>query len=161
MNFPIKDKDGTLKGIFIAYLILILHVVLLAIAGVVVLLFKGFIYYLPWIIAGCFIFFILLCYLFYVRMRYAKKSLNNVMGLPAFQGRPVEIKLFGGAISITSGQATTQKHIADLNISQQSETLLLENNENHQIKQLTQLAQMLEKDLITRDEYNRAKKTLL
>jgi len=160
MKFTNKDKDGALKGIFNAYLILILHIFLIAGIGFIVLFFKGFIEYLPWIFTGYAVFFIFIGYLLYIRVKNASNSLNNLMMLPAFQGRSVEIKLLGGLVSIKSDQTSGQKNIVALDMHKQSETLLLENPDNNYIKQLTYIAEMLEKNLITRDEYDHAKKQL-
>ena len=47
-----KSGQGLFKGVFVAYTILILHVLLVAAMGVLVLFFRGVVNYLPWIFAG-------------------------------------------------------------------------------------------------------------
>lgn len=160
MKFSKKDKDGTFKGVFVAYFILILHIFLLAGAGIVVMLFRGFVQYLPWVFGGTSLLIVLGGYIFYRKAIQARRSLNDLMGLPAFQGRSVEVKLLGGLVSITADQIEGKQKNHLLAAPEQQGQVLLDHPEDMRMRQLTQLSEMLEKDLITRYEYDTAKERL-
>ncbi|MCW8801016.1 MAG: SHOCT domain-containing protein, partial [Desulfobacter sp.] len=96
MSIRKKDKDGLFKNIFAAYFILLLHVFLLAGIGLTVILFKGIYHYLPWIMGGIAIMVLAIAWLIYHRVRATSSSLSEVLGLPEFQDRAVEIRLLGG-----------------------------------------------------------------
>ena len=66
MKLKKTDKEGLFKNIFIAYFILLFHVVLLGGIAVFVVLIKGLFEYLPWIMAGAGL-LIALCAWFVIR----------------------------------------------------------------------------------------------
>jgi len=147
-----KEKDGLFKNIFTAYLILILHVFLLAGVGVTVLLFKGVYTYLPWIMACLGILVLSLAWIFYRQIKNNSTDIKSMLSMPQFQDKTVEIKLLGGLASFKIKPDENQQSLNPL-IEHQSTTQgnqLLIGNEINQIEdKLIMLNALYEKDLIT------------
>ena len=80
-----KDKDGLFKNIFIAYLILLAHVVLLAGIGVTIVLFKGVYHYLPWIMGSIGISVLAIAWIFYRRMSQRSSEIKDILSMPEFR----------------------------------------------------------------------------
>ncbi|MBF0257484.1 MAG: SHOCT domain-containing protein [Desulfamplus sp.] len=99
MKFKPTDKEGIFKSLFAAYFVLLLHIALVAGAGVTVVLFKGVYQYLPWIMGGIAAAVIALFWIFYLRIKRSSTDIKDVLSHPAFQNRNVEIKLLGGLAS--------------------------------------------------------------
>ncbi|MBW1759496.1 MAG: SHOCT domain-containing protein [Deltaproteobacteria bacterium] len=152
-----KEQNGVLKSVFVAYFILVLHVVLLVGIGLMVIFFRGIVNYIAWIFAGGSIFIIIAGYLFYRRMKKEKKSLKEMLALPQFQGRSVEVSLLGGFASLKLGKPESVPLIEDNSFANLHQ---LEDPAVIRIKELGELSRLLEKGLITRDEYNKAKQEL-
>lgn len=156
-----KEQNGVLKSVFVAYFILVLHVVLLVGMGLMVIFFRGIVNYIAWIFAGGSILIIIAGYLFYRRMKKEKKSLKEMLALPAFQGRSVEVSLLGGFASLKLGKPENLPENVPLIESNSFENLhQLEDPAVIRIKELGELSRLLDKGLITRDEYNKAKQEL-
>lgn len=153
-----NGREGLFKSIVLAYTILILHVLLIAGLGLVVLFFGGLVQNLVWILLGGMLLIGLSGYLFYRRMRQEGRSLGEALRSPMFQGRPVEISFMGGMASFRLGPPTTPKAVEGGN---PSEPLKLEDPESARIRDITALAQLLEKNLITPEEFAAAKRKLL
>lgn len=152
-----KEQNGVLKSVFVAYFILVLHVVLLVGIGLMVIFFRGIVNYIAWIFAGGSILIIIAGYLFYRRMKKEKKSLKEMLALPAFQGRSVEVSLLGGFASLKLGKPENVPLIEDNSFENLHQ---LEDPAVIRIKELGELSRLLDKGLITRDEYNKAKQEL-
>ena len=155
----VTDKgEGLFKSVMLAYLVLVLHVLLVVVLGLMVIFFRGVVQYMFWIfIAGAFT-IIISAYYFYRRMKAEGKNLKQMLSSPMLNGRPVEVSFLGGLASFRVGAAG---HAQQLESRMADPTHQLEDPETARIRELTELARMLEKDLITREEYNQAKKTLL
>ena len=141
----------------LAYMVLVLHVLLMVGLGLMVIFFRGLAQYMPWIFLLGAVTIIASGVYFYRRMKAQGKTLKQMLSSPLLNGRPVEVSLLGGLASFRVG-VPGQAHELDsrmVNPAQQ-----LEDPETVRIRDLTQLANMLEKNLITREEYNQAKKTL-
>lgn len=152
-----KEQNGVLKSVFVAYFILVLHVVLLVGIGLMVIFFRGIVNYIAWIFGGGSILIIIAGYLFYRRMKKEKKSLKEMLALPAFQGRSVEVSLLGGFASLKLGKPENVPLIEDNSFENLHQ---LEDPAVIRIKELGELSRLLDKGLITRDEYNKAKQEL-
>ena len=151
----IEENKGMFKGVFVAYFILILHVLLLAGLGLLILFFRGVVNYMLWIflIGGAIIFFS--AYRFYRKMKREGKNLRDMMNSPVFRGREVEVSLLGGLASLKVGKP---EH--DLIEYRPDEIRRLEDPESVRMRELNELVRLLESDLITREEYDQAKKGL-
>ena len=91
-------------------------------------------------------------------MKAEGKTLKQMLSSPILDGRPVEVSFLGGLASFRVG---VPGHAPQIESGISNPTRRLEDPETIRIRELTELARMLEKNLITREEYNQAKKTLL
>lgn len=153
-----NKREGLFKSIILAYTILILHVLLLAGLGLLVLFFGGMVQYLFWIVIGGMALVALSGYLFYRKLRREGRSLKEAMQSPVFQGRSMEISFLGGMASIRLGAPTQPPAIEAGN----GETpLALEDPEERRIREIKELGRLLEKNLITPEEFATAKRRVL
>ncbi len=151
----VKENDGVIKSVFIAYFILLLHILLLAGLGVLILFFRGIVNYMLWIFlvgTGVIIFS---AYRFYRRMKKEGKTLREMMNSPLFRGREVEISLLGGLASLKVGKP---RHLLLENYH--GEIKQLEDPDSLRFKELNELVRLFENNLITLEEYNQAKKQI-
>lgn len=153
-----KASDGIFKSILFAHLILVLHLVFFAGLGFLVVFLEGMMQYMLWIFLGGMALIALSAYLFYRRLRKEGKSLGETLRSPAFQGRQVEVSLLGGMATLKLDSPKGQKAIESGSIEP---PLQLEDPEMARIREINALAQLLEKELITLDEFNSAKQRLL
>lgn len=152
-----KNQDGVLKSVFTAYLILVLHIFLIAALGILVLFFRGIVSYMLWIFLGGTAAIIFMGYLTRKRMKAEGKNLNDMLSLPMFKGKTVEVSVLGGLASLKVQSAEKAKAIDTRVINENN---LLEDPEMIHIRELTTLVNMLDKNLITLDEYNKAKQKI-
>jgi len=161
MNFWNKDKDGLFKSIFTAYSILLAHVVLLAGIGVTVVLFKGVYHYLPWIMGGIGILVLSITWIFYRRMRKNSSDIKDILLMPEFRDKTVEVKLLGGLASFKITAKTNQQNLIGHHRSNVSDRLLIEDDINRTEQEIFKLTALFEKDLITREEFDKAKQNII
>ena len=156
-----KEGDGLVKSVLLAYFILALHVLLIAGLAILVLFFRGVVNYMLWIVLGGIAVVGLSAFFFIKRMRAEGRSLREMLRNPVFRGRSVEVSLLGGMATVKLGQPSPPQaieHDAPVDVPR------LENPDaprNPEVSELAELARLLEKDLITVDEFNRAKRQLL
>ena len=153
-----KDKDGLVKSVLFAYMILALHVVLIAGIGLLVLFFRGFVEYMLWIFLAISALIAYSGYRFWRRMKTEGRTLSEMLSSPAFRGRSGEVNLLGGIASFKLGAPDARRVLPDETAPPPRQ---LEDPETARIRELSELARLLEKDLITLDEYNQAKRRLL
>jgi len=157
MTTVTKKETGLFKGVMLAYFILILHVILIAAMGMLVIFFRGIVAYMPWIFIGGCALLLGSGYYFYRRIKAQGKSLRETLNSPLLQGKSFEISLMGGLASFKVGQHDANPPIV---ISAGDNRPQLEDPSAARLRELTELANLLEKDLITPDEYNRFKRNL-
>ena len=148
-------ENPLLKSIFVAFLILIMHVLLIAGIGILILLFYGIINHMVWMIVGV-VLISIWGYLFYRKVIEDSKGLKNVVG--DMKGKNVEIKLLGGLATFRMGDSVPNRSTKQLYSGRPKE---LAAPESDNVKSLTELSRLYEKKLITLDEYEKAKKDLL
>lgn len=153
-----NEKDGLFKGVFMAYSILILHVVLAAGLGLLVFFFSGMVQYMGWIFLAGLLILVVSGYHFYRKMKEEGKNLREMIKTPLLNGRSVEVSVMGGLASFKIGNARGRSGPA---IEGGNSYPLLEDSTSVHIRELKELVRLLENGLITRDEYDRAKKKLL
>ncbi len=162
-----KTGNGLFQGVFMAYSILLLHVLLLAGLGCLVLFFRGFVQYMLWIFLGCAGLIIFSGFRIYKRMKREGKNLKELLALPMFRGRSVEVNILGGLASLKIGKEENPALTFDGGT--EHDTYMLEgpgapedsSGARTKIRELTELARLFENNLITLDEYNRTKNQLL
>ncbi len=162
MKIKKSDKEGLFRSIFAAYLILILHVVLLAGIGMLTILFKGIYQYLPWILAVATVLIVSLGFFLYRKLKKKRMNLKEVLSAPQFEGRTVEIKLIGGLATVTlsGGSDETPRRIGTGRDTAGSETRI-ESTEQMTERKLTGLAALYENNLITHAEFTAAKQKIM
>lgn len=151
--------ESLFKGVLLAHLILVLHFVLLAVLVMVVFFFGWLVTHLFWIIGGLILLISLSAYLFYRRLRREGRSLREAMHSPLFAGRSVEINLLGGMASLRVGPPTHTKSIAhngDVDAS-----TALEDPEVMRIREIAVLADLLDKELISPEQFDAAKQKIM
>lgn len=156
-----KESDGVVKSVLLAYFILALHILLIAAMAVLVLFFRGVVNYMLWIVLGGIAIVGISAFFFLKRMRAEGKSLREMMKNPIFSGRSVEVSLLGGMATVKLGQPTHPPaigHDETIDVPRLEEP---DTPHSREVSELTELARLLEKDLITVDEFNKAKRQLL
>ncbi len=152
-----QHQDGALKSILFGFLILVLHIILILGIGILVLFFRGIISYMFYIfIAGSGV-IMLTGYLIYKRMKKEGKNLQEALALPVFSGKKVEVSLLGGLASLKFENPGDARALTT-NVANTS--LQLEDSETMFMRELNDLVRLLEDNLITLDEYNKAKQKI-
>jgi hypothetical protein len=154
-----KEKDSLVKSVLLAYMILALHVLLIAGLGLLVLFFRGFVQYMLWIFLGGTAVVVYSGYRFWRRMKAEGKTLGEMLNSSAFSGRSVEVSLLGGIASLKLGAPDGRRALGA--VEDPAPPLQLEDPETARIRELSELARLLEKELVTREEYDLAKRRLL
>lgn len=152
------------KNIFIAYFILLFHVVLLAGIAVFVVLIKGFFEYLPWIMAGAGL-LIALCAWFVIRqMRKHSAQIQDILSNEQLKNRNVEISFMGGLASFKinakeedSGRLLSYSGPDKPSTGQR----LIESDADRTERKMAQLNVLYEKDLITKEEFDQARQSII
>jgi hypothetical protein len=152
----VKESNGVIKSIFIAYFILLLHILLLAGIGVLVLFFRGVVNYMIWVFLAGTAIIIFSTYRFYRKMKKEGKTLREMMNSPLFRGREVEISLLGGLASLKVGKPGHHLLLENYH----GEIKQLEDPDTIRLKELNELVRLFENNLITLEEYNQAKKQI-
>jgi hypothetical protein len=154
MRIKNDHREGLFKSILLAYFILVLHVVLLAGVGLLVLFFGGLVRYLFWIMLIGVALISLSGYLYYRRLRREGRSLREALSSPAYRGRAVEISIMGGMVSFRIGAPEPPPLI---DAGPRNDHLSLEDPEKMRLRDIEALARLLEKNLITPEEFAAAK----
>ncbi len=157
------ESVGLFKGILMAHSILLLHLALLAALGCLVLFFRGVVQYMLWIFLGGSALILYLGYRLRRRMKNERKNLRDLLALPEMRNRTVEVSLLDGFASVRFGREEGEMLTlpADAYQSVPQIEAPLERRPGSRIRELTELARLLESQLITLDEYNRTKAQLL
>jgi hypothetical protein len=151
------EKDsGLLRGIFVGHFIIILHILLIAAVGLLVLFFSGVVAYMAWIFLGGAAALAAGAYFLYRRMKTEGRTLGEMLRSPMFRGRSVEVSLLGGLASLKIGNPERPIPLE----SHEPQRLQLEDPEAVRMREVAELAHLLEKNLVTLEEYNILKKRL-
>ena len=153
--FKIKDTEKSfLQGILLAYLILFLHILLIVSLGLLVIFFRGIINYMGWILLGVLVSVIGLCYFFYMGIKNNGKTFKNILNSSMFNSRSVEVNFLGGLATFKLGGLEENLSIKD---DSSKKMFRLEEASNISVDELIDMLRLLEKGLITREEFNMAK----
>jgi len=148
------------NSLLLASSILIFHVILIAGIGILVLFFSGIVNYILWIFLAGSALIAVSGYLFY---RYMKKegstALLKILSFPELKGKNIEVNLFGGLASFKIAKDKSEPMVIESDVIPLSRRL--EDPDARRLRELTELARMLEKNLITLEEYYQVKKSLL
>jgi hypothetical protein len=149
------SENSIYQSLAAAFMILAMHLLLLVSVGIVVLFFYGIINHSFWMVIAISCFFIG-CFWLLRRIRASRNVLNEVAG-GSFKGKTVEVRLLGGVANfkISDAQSDPQVGHEQANSPKQLAAPPQEN-----VTTLTELARLYENNLITREEYSRAKEDL-
>ena len=158
MAFKKEKESQHFKSVLMAYFILVLHIVLVAGLVLMVIFFRGIINYMIWIFLGGLIAIIASGYHFYKRMKMEGKTLREILNTYRHSGRSVEVSFLGGLASLKIGGEHHNPPALSGNSS--GHVKQLEDPETVQYKEFSELVRLLEKNLITLEEYNKFKEQL-
>ncbi|MEW6258877.1 MAG: hypothetical protein AB1547_03125 [Thermodesulfobacteriota bacterium] len=150
-------SETHLKSVLMAYGILILHLILIAGLGLLVLFFRGFIEYMIWVFLGGSTALAISAYRFYKRMKQEGKTLKEMLSMPMFRNRTVEISLLGGIASLKLGKPQQDPEPERIESAYIGTHHQIEDPVTARVRELTELARLLESDLITLEEFNQVK----
>ncbi len=155
MTTDIKKDKGVTSGIFIGYFVIVLHILLIVAVALIVIFLRGINEYLTWIMLGCFLIILGSGYFFYRKIKSDNNKLRDILNDPALQGKSLEISFLGGMASLKVAQSPSA--LTSLEHNGQSPPPQLEDSHSIQVRELTQIANLLKSNLITQDEYDRLK----
>lgn len=156
---PQKPAMELLKGVMLAHLILGLHVALVCLIGLVVIFFGGIARYWAWIFLGGLGLTAAGAFFLYRRLKAQGRGLmRDLQGMAVPSGGTLEVRLLGGLASVKFARPASPGTPAILS---DGAPRLLEDPEAQRLRELASLAQLYEKELITREEFDRAKAALL
>lgn len=150
-----KGGEGLIKSVMVAYLVLVLHVLLILGLGLVVIFFSGIVHYMLWIFLVGAVAILTSFFYIYRRMKAEGRTLREMMLSPLFNGRPVEISLLGGLASFRIGGTAGGPH--ELGTGTHHPSHQLEDPGTIRLREIKELADLFKEDLITREEYENAK----
>ena len=152
-----KSKDSHFKGVLLAYAILVLHLLLLGGVLLFIIFFRGVVNYTSWILLSGFALILFCAYILYRRIKKNGLALHKIVTSPFFKGQSVEVSLLGGLASFKIDRSAAEPPA----IAAPPKVLQLNAPEDNCIKELTSVAKLFENNLITSEEYNKAKKVIL
>ena len=152
-------SEGLFKSVMAAYLVLVLHVLLIVGLGLVVIFFSGIAQYMLWIFLLGTAAILGSVFWFFRRMKSQGRQLREMMQSPMFDGRPVEISFLGGLASLRMGGSAHRP--PELGTDARNPSYQLEDPEAVRLREIKELASLLRDDLITREEYEKAKQHIL
>jgi len=153
-----KERTPVASGIFLGYFVLILHLLLIVGVGVAVVFLRGLVAYMEWILAGGLLLILFSGYYFYRRLRKNGQQIQEILKDPAFRGQNVEVSFLGGMASLRIGRDANAPPLGAIPgpVIQQ-----IEDPETMRRRELSRLADLFEKELITREEFQQLKDELL
>ncbi len=160
MKLKKSDKEGLFKNIFIGYFILLLHVLLLAGIALFVVFIKGVFAFLPWIMGGTVLLVLVIAWLFYRRMQKSSSQLKDILSNAQMQDRNIEVSLLGGLAAFKIDAKPNPDLLPD-SPGNQGNTRLIETGADRAERRMHQLDDLYEKDLITKEEFEQARQTII
>jgi len=152
-----KSKENPFKSILLAYAILVLHLLLLGGVLFSIIFFRGVVNYMSWILLAGIALILLSAYILYRRIKKNSLALHKIVTSPIFRGQSMEVSLLGGMASFKIDRSAAEPPA----IAAPPEVLQLNAPGDNCIKELTSVAKLFENDLITSEEYIKAKKVIL
>ncbi len=151
-----SESNSIYRNIVTAFLILIMHVLLVGGIGMLIFFISGIINHMVWVIVG------ISCasaggYWIYKRMKSDVRELKNFAG-DSFKGRDIEVSFLRGVATFKVSANRDEKRTGSIPLERPRQ---LTGAGPEDVKTLSELAHLYEKKLITLEEYNRVKKKIL
>ncbi len=153
-----KHNEGLFKSVLMAYSILGFHVLLLGVIVLLVIFFRGLVSYMFWIFTAAVVGIAISGYFFYRRAKKRGRDLKDALNDPLFAGRSVEISLLGGFASVKLGSGSSPGRGLP---GPEEDIKRLEDGKTGALRELEELARLLEAKIITDEEFRHAKRRLL
>jgi hypothetical protein len=157
----LKDglKGGEItRGVVLAHVIVLLHLVIIGALALLVVILGGFARHLAWFFIGGTALVGLSAVFFYRRLKTGGKNvLKDLQTIDLMQDRNVEVRLMGGLVSVSFKPAAETPR---LDVGGRSPTARLEDARTQRDRDLAELTHLLEKNIITTDEYRRARERI-
>lgn len=151
-------NEGLFKSVVAVHFILLLHVLLVAGLGLLVLFFRGVVNYMAWIFLGGCLAIAASGYYIYRRMKSEGISLREFLQTPLVAGKTVEVSLLGGFASF---RIDGKNSLPSLDGNRPESHCRLEDSAAVQTRELAELSRLLERELITPEEYATLKERLI
>jgi hypothetical protein len=151
-----QSENTIYKNLVAAFLILIIHVLLVGGIGVLILFFYGIVNHLVWVIIG------ISCMSaggvwLYKRLKSDLKAIQNITG-NSFKGKTIEANFLGG---VANFKISDSRPAGDTRQISSGQARQLTGPDADSMDSLAELARLYEKNLISQDEYEKAKKKML
>jgi hypothetical protein len=148
------------RGLLWAHAILLLHILLVAFLALVVLLLGGLARHLIWVFIGGSLLLLCAAYGLYRRFKKNKADFYHTLdNVSQPRDRDIEIRILGGLLSINVNRRGGSGSV--LPDARKREAPQLEGPDTLRNRELLELAALLERNLITPNEFERAKKNIL
>jgi len=147
-----------MKGLFLAHLIIVLQILVVAIIWMTVVFIGGLARYLLWVLLGGGASILILAYVLYRRARTSGRDLIKNLDVSTLQGRPFEVRFLGGLMSFKVGDSDNLpalQHKVSRSVAQ------LEDTQTVRKRELAELAQLLADDLISAEEFTSARQKIM
>lgn len=95
-----NEFSGLFQAIMLGHLILVLHILVLAGMGVLIIFFRGLVTYMPLILVAGLTLLAAAAYYVFRHLKRRGIGLKEIMDTPALSGKCIEIKLLGDMASI-------------------------------------------------------------
>jgi hypothetical protein len=155
--FKRKNGDGLFRSVMMAYMVLVLHVLLIAGLGLLVIFFRGIVHYMLWIFLFGTAALLGSGYWFYRRMKAEGQTLREMLNTPLFRNKTVEVSLLGGMAAFRIGHSDDKSRLGP---GTSESPRQLDWSGASQVQDLAELARLLESGLITSEEFHKAKQKL-
>ena len=157
-----KESGEIFRGILLAHLILFLHLILIACLGLLVIFFYGISQYMLWIFLAASILLAGLGYFLYRRIQTSgTRSFKDIQNSAILEGRSFEVSILGGLATLKFGRPANSLPIENAAAGLHEPVHQLEDPGTIRIREINGLANMLENNLITFEEFSRVKQQVL
>jgi len=154
-----NQGDNLFKAVIMTHFILLLHLLIIVGLVLMVIFFRSVAQHMLWVFLVISCLLLLSGLLIYRRIKSkGKKMFHDIENSSLFQGRSFEVSFLRGLASLKFGKPDDLKAIEN---PSSEVKLQLEDPETVHIRELTELARLYEKSLITSDEFNIAKTQIL
>lgn len=151
--------ENLFKAVLMTHAILFFHLLIIAALLFMVIFFRGLTPYMIWIVLAAAVLFILSGFFLYRRIKSkGKQAIQDLENSSLFRDRSVEVSFLRGLASLKFGR---QDKFGAIESASSDPPFQLEDPETIRIRELAELARLYEKNLITSEEYHRAKSQIL
>jgi glucan phosphoethanolaminetransferase (alkaline phosphatase superfamily) len=155
-----NQGENLFKAVIMTHIILFLHLLIIVGLVLMVIFIRGITQQILWIFLGVTGFFMLASFFIFRRIKSkGKKMFHDIDNSSLFHGRSFEVSFLRGMASLKFGQP--DHDLKAINNPSSETKFQLEDPETVSIRELTELARIYEKNLITSEEYSRAKNQIL